>query len=259
MADLSTLLIPGAVGAVAVWWALSHGATSGQAMLAVGSALATVWLFSSLEQFFERGHSVSVLALPLALPLLILLAPLYPFLAWSVRGLRGVFPPDPKDVKEYMTQKQIEYEMEAWDSGDWRYPEIARQKFEPTSTEVEYNLGVSFPDGFADWITSSQDQTQKWVDESLIQVWPWSAIKEHPVEAEKALVFFADCDLDGKRGHIAIDLRDTPFKGCVVRYGLDGELPHWNLVGDPLTLAASFANWNRLIASSSARFPEPPS
>ncbi len=26
----------------------------------------------------------------------------------------------------------IEYEMDAWDSGDWRYPEIVRQKFEPT-------------------------------------------------------------------------------------------------------------------------------
>ncbi len=221
-------------------------------MLVAGSALATVWLFVTLEQFFGESTNIPMWAL-------ILLAPIYPFVAWALQAMPAVYPfydpPGELQVDERMDDLRILYEFDCLDSNELRDPEVADARFAPEPYEVEEHLGVPFPEGFAKWITAAQGRTLKWVDESLIRAWPWGAIKEHPVAAENSLIFFADCDLDGHRGHLAVDLRDSPSKGSVVQYGLYGRAPHWELVGDPRMLATNFSNWTRYVTRSFAHFP----
>jgi hypothetical protein len=262
-ADVSALLILTGLGALTVSWALTRGATGGQAMLGAGSALATVWLFVGLERFFAAESDAPLLLVILFAPILLVFGPIIilinPFLTWALRGLKGMLGDSPGqlDVREHMDSLRIQYEMDSLDSGEaWHYPEIGRQRFEPKSSEVEYHLGVLFPEGFPSWIDASQGVTQKWVDESLISAWTWGAIREHPVKAENSLVFFADCDLDGHRSYIAIDLRESVSKGSVVQYCLeDGVPPQWNLIGDPRMLATSFANFSNFTTRSFMKFP----
>jgi hypothetical protein len=263
--DISALLILTGLGALTVSWALTQGATLSQSMLVAGSALTTVWIFIGLEKFFalkEDGTPLWVLIL--SLPILFVLFPILivigPFLIWTLRGIERIFPgdsPEPLDAEKRMEDLRLDYELDSLDSGEaWHYEETGRPRFEPYPAEVERHLGVSFPEGFAEWIDISKGVTQKWIDESLISIWPWGAIREHPVRTDNSLVFFADCDLDGRRSYIAIDLRQSASKGSVIRHDLDqhGSPPLWDLKGHPQMLATSFANWSNLITTSRIQF-----
>jgi hypothetical protein len=236
--DYSALLIVGTLGTLGVVLAVRHGKPAHEVMLTTGAAMATLWLFFALERQF-------VLEDDLESPLWVkvLMAPAYPFVWWLFRGWDDAFRPDPPvplDPSSLMIEIELSAQLGALD-----------RTFEPTPDEVAVDLGVRLPVELIE-LVSHEGARLRGQDGTTVILWSWAAIKLHPIDTSKELVFFANEVTAEPEGggtawplHLAVDLREGPMHGAVVRCSSLGWPNLWRITGAVETVAVSLTAWRK--------------
>lgn len=252
--DYSALVILGLAGVGCVWWALTHGKHGRDALLTVGAAMVTLWLFCALERQFVLSDDTDF---PFWVK--VLAAPILPFVWWVTRSLLpGSFdlslsgPPTLLDVRKLLDELELESQLQAFD-GDSRFrdPSYVREVFQPTAEQVGHRLGVVLPSALVTWVDANAGRRFTSGDGAVLTVWPWKAVRLHPVDLPAEVLVFADRRHEPAMAGAAqtqqvlgVDLRSGPLHGAVVRGQLSvGTRPEWN-VDQPLeVVAANVALW----------------
>lgn len=234
------LLVTGGGG---VTYALINGKQPQDALLTLGAAFVTVWLFNLLErQFVLDKYDLPVWAM-------VLLAPIYPFFWQSFRNFGPIFPVErvTLDVKKLLDELELEAQLDVWDTDSpYRNPEYMRAAFDTKPSDVSDKLGRELPKELVEWVNDHSDITLATLGGDTVAVWNWPAVYLHPVNLpDDVIIFGEEIRKDSGTTYVlGVDMRPGPLFGSVVRGALlPGHRSKWPVTQPLEVIATSFKQW----------------